>query len=86
MPCDSRRRVLATELDTAPAICPRREARASMKKLTVDPVPTPTMPPAPTSSRAASAARCLLESWIMVTAVPLKQLCPLSRAPVVKLW
>jgi len=37
--------VLATELDTAPAMRPRSAARPSMKKLTVDPVPTPTMPP-----------------------------------------
>src|SRR6187402_3866755 len=49
-----------------------------MKKLTVDPVPTPTTAPSRTNSSAACAARNLFESWLI--RYPQKQLCPLSRA------
>jgi hypothetical protein len=42
MPCARSRSVLATELDTAPAMRPCIVASASMKWFTVEPVPTPT--------------------------------------------
>ncbi len=41
MPCDWSRCELAAELETAPAMREGIRARPSMKKLTVDPVPTP---------------------------------------------
>lgn len=45
MPCAASRRELASELETAPTMRSRMPASASMKWLTVEPVPTPTMLP-----------------------------------------
>ena len=45
MPSLSRRWVLASLLETAPAIRWRSAASASMKKFTVEPVPTPMTEP-----------------------------------------
>src|SRR5690606_6853072 len=59
MPCPRRRRVLCSELETAPAMRCRIRASASMKKATVEPVPTPTMLPSSTYSMAFSPARRL---------------------------
>ena len=56
-----KRSVLATELDTAPAIWSLMVANASIKKFTVDPVPTPTKAPRSTYGKAACATRAL--SW-----------------------
>ena len=41
MPCCFRRAVELSELETAPLIGTLRAASASMKKFTVEPVPTP---------------------------------------------
>ncbi len=46
------------ELDTAPASGMRRAASSSMRKFTVDPVPTPSTLPGSTNSSAARAAAC----------------------------
>ena len=43
MPCATSWRVDCSELDTVPSIWSLRSASASMKCLTVEPVPTPTM-------------------------------------------
>ena len=43
MPCDFRRAVLCSELDTAPWMRSFHAANASMKYATVEPVPTPTI-------------------------------------------
>src|SRR5215813_10257715 len=57
MPAALRRALLASELDTARDTRPGCAASASMKKFTVEPVPTPMVAPAATSSSAACAAR-----------------------------
>ena len=51
--------MLATELETAPLICPFMLARASMKWFTVEPVPTPTISPGSTYCSAAWPTRAL---------------------------
>ena len=43
MPCRLSRAVEASELETAPRMRNFRAANASMKRLTVEPVPTPMM-------------------------------------------
>src|SRR5690606_540822 len=59
MPCPRKRAVLCSELETAPAMRCLTRASASMKKATVEPVPTPTMLPSSTYSMAFSPARRL---------------------------
>src|SRR5450432_3126982 len=55
--CSARRRfALASELATAALMRARFEASASMKKFTVEPVPTPTVMSSPMNCSAASAA------------------------------
>src|SRR5690606_27635223 len=54
-----KRAVLCSELETAPAMRCLTRASASMKKATVEPVPTPTMLPSSTYSMAFSPARRL---------------------------
>ncbi|MOA62953.1 hypothetical protein D3C78_1885270 [compost metagenome] len=58
MPIAFRRSVLATELDTAPLMRPLILASSSMKKLTVLPVPTPTMQSSGTNLMACCATSC----------------------------
>ena len=70
MPWAARRRELASELETAPAIRARLPASASMKKLTVEPVPTPMTVPGWMNWSAAAAARCFFWSWLMCFADP----------------
>src|SRR5579863_1363994 len=65
MPRSLRRLALASELETAPSSRPLMAARASMKWLTVDPVPTPTMETSFTYSMAASAAFFFLSSALI---------------------
>jgi hypothetical protein len=57
--------VLCNELDTAPAILCLMLASASIKQLTVDPVPTPTTVPGTTKSNAARPTKALSSSWVM---------------------
>jgi len=47
-----------------------------MKQFTVEPVPTPSVAPRATCSRAASAARRFFASASAIIAVPQKRLCP----------
>ena len=54
--------VLRSELDTAWGKSLRRRPRASMKKATVEPLPTPTTLPGVSQSSAFSAAACLSSS------------------------
>ncbi len=49
-PCCCRRRVEASELETAPAKRSLNAATASIKRLAVEPVPTPSTEPAGTTS------------------------------------
>ena len=58
MPAAFMRWALASELETAPSIRFFMRASSSMKKFTVEPVPTPTMAPSGTSAAAAFAAAC----------------------------
>src|SRR5258708_37940337 len=64
MRCSRRRLALASELATAPLMRARFDPRASMKKFTVEPVPTPTIMSSSTYFSAASAAAffCALAS------------------------
>jgi hypothetical protein len=55
----------ASELETAPAMRERIAARAVMKWLTVEPVPTPTTIPSFRKSSAACATRFLRSSGFM---------------------
>ena len=84
MPWARSRAVLASELETAPAMRFLSGASASMKKLTVEPVPTPITSPSRTNSIAASAARCFCRSWVIVMAPP-KTTVPAFAGTVVKL-
>ena len=59
MPAALRRTVEASEEETAPRMRSRREASASMKKLTVEPVPTPMTASSAMNLSAACAAACL---------------------------
>ena len=70
MPWAASRRVEASELETAPAMRSGLAASASMKKFTVDPVPTPITVPPRTCSIAASVARYFPLSWLIVVPVP----------------
>ena len=65
MPWARRRSLLFSLLDTAPAISPRRLASASMKQLTVEPVPTPTTLPGTTWASAAWPTSTFNSSWVM---------------------
>src|SRR3982751_1065499 len=58
--------VLCSELDTAPSMRDFMRASASMKKATVEPVPTPTMAPSCTYSAALSPERRLPSSFAIV--------------------
>ena len=61
MPAACSRALLASELETAPrAPRPGCRARASMNRLTVEPVPTPMVAPSSTSASAACARVSLL--------------------------
>src|SRR5690242_6560069 len=64
MCCPRRRFALASELATVPLMRPFTDASASMKKFTVEPVPTPTTMSSSTYFNAASAAAffCALAS------------------------
>src|SRR4249919_775705 len=59
MPCALSNFVLFSELETVPSIRDFIRASASMKKATVEPVPTPTMLPSSTYSAALSPERRL---------------------------
>src|SRR5688500_12898544 len=65
MPCARSRSVLLSELDTAPAMRLRAPASASMKWLTVEPVPTPTRAPSGTWSSAARPTSAFSSSCVM---------------------
>src|SRR5882724_2614836 len=65
MPCASKRWLLFSLLDTAPAMRSFIVASASMKQLTVEPVPTPTTLPGSTYCSAAWPTRALSSSWVM---------------------
>src|SRR5687768_17327170 len=58
MPAALRRSVEPLELETAPAMRSLLAASSSMRKFTVDPVPTPSTSPGTTNSSAARAAAC----------------------------
>src|SRR5262252_8253530 len=60
-----RRLALASELATVVLMRPLFAASASMKKFTVDPVPTPTTMSSSTKARAASAAAFFCAFWSM---------------------
>src|SRR5688500_20323377 len=77
MPASWRRRVLASDEETAPAMRWRRSFNAAMKWLTVDPVPTPTVIPSSKYSRAACAAAFFFEAASICDLR--KKLCPLAR-------
>src|SRR5512139_1251135 len=65
MPCARSRSVLCCELDTAPRMRDLRPARASMKRFTVDPVPTPTIASSGTWIRAAWPTSVFSSSWVI---------------------
>src|SRR5438046_10060940 len=65
MPAVFKRAVLASDEDTAPGMSRLRAASRSMKKFTVEPVPTPSVSPGTTYFRAASAALRLASSWLI---------------------
>src|SRR5689334_5995452 len=91
MPAAASRAVLACELETAPRGRLGRRASASMKRLTVEPVPIPMTASSATSSRAAAAARLFFASPSAVMHSPRafverqKRLCPPLRAGTVGL-
>src|SRR5207342_3712311 len=66
MPCALSNFVLFSELETVPWIQAFLRASASMKKATVEPVPTPTMLPSCTNSAAFSPERRLPSSLAIV--------------------
>ncbi len=93
MPTAARRVDDATELETAPFMRPANGASASMKWLTVDPVPTPrTARSGMKGSAARAAIRFLSSALAMMVLSPMtldddgpkrlsqKRLCPLARA------
>ncbi len=65
MPREVSRAVLAALLETAPATPPSSRASASMKRLTVDPEPTPITAPRGTYASAASATWRLSSSCVI---------------------
>ncbi len=65
MPCFFRRSAVATDEATAASMRPLMWASSSMKKLAVEPVPTPMMP-AGTYSMAARAVACFISSWVIM--------------------
>src|SRR6478736_4746927 len=79
MPCAFSSFVLCSELETVPWIHAFLRASASMKKATVEPVPTPTMLPSSTYSAALSPERRLPSSFAIVLLRQLEQFARLRR-------
>src|SRR4249919_2699824 len=79
MPCALSSFVLCSELDTVPWIQAFLRASASMKKATVEPVPTPTMLPSSTYSAALSPERRLPSSFAIVFLRHLQQRARVRR-------
>src|SRR5215469_14399972 len=84
MPAATRRALVASELATA--LSPRElPASASIRQLTVEPVPIPIVALRGSQSSAAVAARLFFSSALIVVSCrkhfdPQKRLCPLTRA------
>src|SRR5262245_11181477 len=77
MPAAFRRSVEPLELETAPLMAMRCAASSSMRKFTVDPVPTPSTLPGVTNSSAARAAACFPVFWLIADSFgPLKRQSP----------
>src|SRR3989338_2383312 len=70
MPCPRKRFAEASELATAPRILCLILANSSMKKLAVEPVPTPTMLSNGTYSIAACATARFKSSWLIMLCAP----------------
>src|SRR5205085_4838183 len=79
MPCALSSLVLCSELETVPWIQAFLRASASMKKATVEPVPTPTMLPSSTYSAALSPERRLPCSFAIVFLRHLQQRARVRR-------
>src|SRR5947208_16747802 len=65
MPCDLNRSAVLTELETAPLMRPLIFASSSMKRLAVEPEPTPIQASVMTYLIASRATACFCSSWVM---------------------